>query len=149
MAKKKQKQQQNRKTANQRRSLPIMSDQEYIQRMLGMAIGDSRWTGHQGLMYLNKQWVLTNRDALSSAATLVWRRKVTVVAAGPRRVMVAGRHRDRWNEDKPSAVIEIWEGRKKIAGNDFDSQEKLETAMYRVFDAIGADKIDEPTRKKT
>ena len=117
--------------------------------MLGMAIGDNRWTGHQGLVYLSKQWVLTDRGAVSSAATLVWRKKVTVVAAGPKRVMVAGRHRDRWNEVKPSAVIEIWEGRKRVAGNTFDSQEGLEMAMYRVFDAIGADKIDEPTRKKT
>ena len=147
MAKKKQKQ--NNRTANrsQRQSLPVMSDQEYIQRMLGMAIGDGRWTGHQGLMYLDKQWVLTDRDAVSSAATLVWRKKVTVAAAGPKRVMVAGRHRDRWNDEKPSAVIEIWEGREKVAGNDFDSQEELETAMYRAYDAIEADKIDESTEK--
>lgn len=151
MAKTKKKRKQKNRTdnRNQRRSLPMMSDQEYIQRTLGMAIGDNRFTGHQGLMYLSKQWVLSDRDAVSSAATLVWRKKVTVVAAGPKRVMVAGRHRDRWNDEKPSAVIEIWEGKERVAGNDFDSQEELEAAMYRAYDAIDADKIDEPTGKKT
>ena len=146
---KKQKQQQKKRTATSRKPVAIMSDQEYIQRLLGMAIGDSHWTGHQGLVYLKKQWVLINRDAVSSAATLVWRKKVTVVAAGPKRVMVTGRHRDKWNDEKPSAVIEIWEGKNRVAGNDFDSQEELEMAMYRAYDAIDADKIDESTRKNT
>ena len=136
MAKKRRKQKNRAADREQRRSLPVMSDQEYIQRMLGMAIGDDHWTGHQGLVYLNKQWVLTDRDAVSSAATLVWKKKVTVVAAGPKRVMVAGRHRDRWNEERPSAVVEIWENKKKIAGNDFDSQKELEAVMYKAYDAI-------------
>lgn len=101
----------------------------YVRRVLGL---------HPGLSLVPnadlgvKQWVVVERDACGSAAMLVWRKRVTVVSAGPRRVMVAGRNRD------SKAVIEVWEDRIKLAEGSYSSQDDLAEAMRKTYDHIGA-----------
>lgn len=102
---------------------------------------------HPGLVYIRnsglgpgvRQWVVADRDACESAAMLVWRRHVTVISAGPKRVMVVGR-----TPGHADAVIEVWENRKILSDESYKSQEELANAMSEKYDAIGAD-LDEPT----
>lgn len=97
---------------------------------------------HPGLVYVKnpglgqgmRQWVVADRAACDSAAMLVWRRHVTVISAGPSRVMVAGRIRGR-----SSAVIEVWENMVKLSDGSYGSQKELAAAMSEKYDAIGAD----------
>ncbi len=104
-----------------------------LRRVLGL---------HPGLAYVKnptlgpgvRQWVVADRDACDSAAMLVWRRHVTVISAGPSRIMVAGRTRGR-----SAAVIEVWEDKVKLSDDNYRSQDELATAMSEKYDAIGAD----------
>ncbi len=101
---------------------------------------------HPGLVYVRnsalgngvRQWVVADRDACDSAAMLVWRRHVTVISAGPSRVMVAGR-----TPGRASAVIEVWEDKVKLSDDNYRSQEELAAAILRQYDDIGAD-LDPP-----
>jgi len=97
---------------------------------------------HPGLVYVRnsamgagvRQWVMADRDACDSAAMLVWRRHVTVISAGPSRVMVAGR-----TPGRASAVIEVWESKVRLSTDDYRSQEELRAAMSEKYDEIDAD----------
>lgn len=101
---------------------------------------------HPGLVYVKnstlairngastRQWVVADRDACDSAALLVWRRYVTVISAGPSRIMVAGRIRGQL-----SAVIEVWEDMVKLSDDSCRSQGELAAAMSERYDDIGAD----------
>lgn len=97
---------------------------------------------HPGLVYIKspglgpgvRQWVVADRDACDSAALLVWRRHVTVISAGPSRILVAGRTRGR-----STAVIEVWENKVKLSDDSYRSQEELAAAMSERYDDIGAD----------
>ncbi len=102
---------------------------------------------HPGLVYVKnpslgqgvRQWVVADRGACDSAAMLVWRRHVTVISAGPSRIMVAGR-----TPGRSSAVIEVWESRVGLSDDSYRSQEELGAAMSETYDDIGADSDPDP-----
>jgi len=101
---------------------------------------------HPGLVYVRnspvaicngasaRQWVVADREACDSAALLVWRRHVTVISAGPSRIMVAGR-----TPGRISAVIEVWESKVRLSADNYRSQKELSAAMSEKYDEIGAD----------
>lgn len=97
---------------------------------------------HPGLVYIKnpglgpgvRQWVVADRAACESAAMLVWRRYVTVISAGPKRIMVAGR-----SHGQATAIIEVWEDKVRLSDESYRSQEELSIAMSEKYDTIGAD----------
>ena len=108
-----------------------------LRHMLGLHPG-LVYIKNPGLEHCMRQWVVADKDACGSAAMLVWRRHVTVISAGPKRVMVAGR-----TPGRAVAVIEVWEDKERLSDENYRSQEELARAMSEKYDAIGAD-LDEP-----
>jgi hypothetical protein len=123
-----------KKQKQQRHQIIIseVDESAYLRKMFNL---------HPGLVYVKnpgigpgvRQWVVADRDACASAAMLVWRKYVTVISAGPKRVMVAGRPRGQ------EAVIELWEDKSKLSSLEYKSQKDLEAGMVELYDAIGAD----------
>jgi len=144
--------QRKQKKQKKQQKLPIIMSEvdeaAYLRRMLGL---------HPGLVYVRnpslgkgvRQWVVADREACDSAAALVWR-GVTVISAGPSRVMVAGQGKRQLPappDSRPasvpgSAVVEVWEDKRLLRSTPCPTLPALAEEIRKAYDAIGADSAE-------